>query len=187
MRISIKACYSLGVMVYLAKFMKISNRVIPLFIILFFPSYALAVCPVCSVAVAGGVGLSRWLGIDDSISGIWIGGLILSLVLWCLNYLKKKNINFPLRGPLLFSLFYFLTLLPLYLGKFIGSSCEKLWGVDKLFLGIVFGSLGFGFGVNLDYFLRKKNNGKVYFPFQKVVLPISLLIILSIVFYFLTR
>jgi len=24
-----------------------------------------AICPVCTVAVAGGVGLSRWLGIDD--------------------------------------------------------------------------------------------------------------------------
>jgi len=60
------------------------NILIFLFIVdLFLPSYALAVCPVCSIAVAGGVGLSRWLGIDDTISGIWIGGLIISLAIWC--------------------------------------------------------------------------------------------------------
>jgi hypothetical protein len=34
------------------------------------------VCPVCTIAVAGGVGLCRYLGIDDLISGSWIGALL---------------------------------------------------------------------------------------------------------------
>jgi hypothetical protein len=37
------------------------------------------VCPVCTIAVAGGVGLCRYLGIDDLISGAWIGALLFSL------------------------------------------------------------------------------------------------------------
>jgi len=151
------------------------------------PLYARAVCPVCAVATAGGLGLSRWLGIDDTISGVWIGGLLLSLTLWCLNWLKKKNINFLFRGPIIFLGFYLLALSPLYIGKFIGFSCNKLWGVDKLFLGIIFGSLGLGFGVNVDYFFRKKNSGRAFFPFQKVILPLSFLVVLSLIFYIITK
>ncbi len=31
-------------------------------------------CPVCSISIGVGVGLCRYLGIDDLISGVWIGG-----------------------------------------------------------------------------------------------------------------
>lgn len=147
------------------------------------PVASFAVCPVCSVAAAGGLGLSRWLGIDDTISGIWIGGFLLSLTFWCLNWLKKKNIDFPFRGFIIFLVFYLLTFLSLYIKKFIGFSCAKLWGVDKLLLGIILGSLGFGLGINTDYFLRKKNKGRAFFSFQKVVFPLSFLVILSLAFY----
>ena len=34
---------------------------------------AQAVCPVCIVAVGAGLGLSEYLGIDDTIAGVWIG------------------------------------------------------------------------------------------------------------------
>jgi len=46
---------------------------------LLFAKKALAVCPICTVAVATGIGFSRWLGIDDTITGLWIGGLTVSL------------------------------------------------------------------------------------------------------------
>lgn len=36
----------------------------------FMPLIAKAVCPVCIVAVASGVGLCRFLGIDDAITGL---------------------------------------------------------------------------------------------------------------------
>ena len=94
------------------------------------PLSVFAVCPVCSIAVAGGVGLSRWLGVDDVISGIWIGGLIVSLSLWALNWLEKRKINFPLANILVLVGFYLVTILPLYKMKIIGYSCNKLWGFD---------------------------------------------------------
>ncbi|HRZ29924.1 MAG TPA: hypothetical protein P5052_04275 [Candidatus Paceibacterota bacterium] len=34
------------------------------------PFTSQAVCPVCTVAIASGVGLCRYLGIDDLISGL---------------------------------------------------------------------------------------------------------------------
>jgi len=57
---------------------------------LFTAQKVLAVCPLCTVAVGAGVGLSRWLGIDDVITGLWIGGLIVSLIAWSENWLDKK-------------------------------------------------------------------------------------------------
>jgi len=164
------------------------NILIFLFIVdLFLPSYALAVCPVCSIAVAGGVGLSRWLGIDDTISGIWIGGLIISLAIWFLSWLNKKNIKFKFRSFLILILFYSITIFTFYQMKFIGHSCSQLWGYDKLLLGIIFGSLSFSSAVWLHSLLKKKNNNRVYFPFQKVVIPLVFLIITSITFYFITK
>lgn len=151
------------------------------------PFYALAVCPVCSVAVAGGIGLSRWLGVDDSISGIWTGGLIISLALWFLSWLDEKSIKFKFRSLLVLALFYFLTIFPLYQMKLIGYSCNKLWGHDKFIVGVFFGSLAFSVGVLIHNLLKKKNGNRVYFPFQKVVIPISFLICISIVFYFIIK
>jgi len=146
------------------------------------------ICPVCTIAVASGVELSRWLGVDDTISGIWIGGLVVSLSLWLILWLKKKNISFQGRSVLVFILFYGATLLTFYLMKMIGTeSCQKLWGYDKLLVGMVFGSLGFAAGHGLNLWLKKNNQGKVYFPFQKVVLPILFLVILSVIFYFVTK
>ncbi|HOM68532.1 MAG TPA: hypothetical protein PLA57_01965, partial [Candidatus Paceibacterota bacterium] len=55
---------------------------------------AIAVCPVCTLAVGAGLGLSRWLKIDDLVSGLWVGALIVSLTFWTDDFLKKKKINF---------------------------------------------------------------------------------------------
>ncbi len=69
----------------------------------------------------------------------------------------------------------------------MGRSLDKLWGVDKLLLGIIVGSVFFFIG-GLGYvWLKKHNNDRAYFPFQKVVMPVAPLIILSIIFYFITR
>jgi hypothetical protein len=34
--------------------------------------------------------------------------------------------------------------------------------------------------------LKKRNNGHAYFPFQKVVMPIAWLVLMSTIFYFIT-
>ena len=52
---------------------------------------AYAVCPVCALAVGAGLGLSRYLGIDDAVSGIWAGALVISISFWFVDWLRKKN------------------------------------------------------------------------------------------------
>lgn len=142
-----------------------------------------AVCPVCTVAVCAGVGLSRWLGVDDLISGVWVGGLILSVILWTLDWLNKKQIRFKFRSALVYILFYLLLLLPLYYKDIIGNPSNKFLGIDKLLFGIILGTIVFLFAVLSHNFLKKRNQGKSYFPFQKVVLPLAFLIITSLIIY----
>lgn len=148
---------------------------------------ALAVCPICTIAVGAGIGLSRWLGIDDTITGLWIGGLTVSMIVWTDNWLEKKNIRF--RGRILFNIlgYYALIIVPLYYSGLIGNPANAVGlGLDKLFLGISAGSLGFWFGASWYFQLKERNGGRAYFPFQKVLMPIAPLLVLSVIFYFLT-
>ncbi|MEI6627162.1 MAG: hypothetical protein WCL61_01065 [bacterium] len=148
---------------------------------------ALAVCPVCTIAVAGGVGLSRYLGIDDTIAGVWIGGLTVSMIMWTIDWLKAKKWNFKFYIPVTYLAYFAMIVVPLVWSDIIGHPLNKIWGVDKLLLGIILGSVAFYEFGSWYLVLKAKNGGKAYFPFQKVVMPIAPLIILSIIFYFITR
>lgn len=148
----------------------------------------LAVCPICTIAVGAGVGLSRYLGIDDAITGIWIGGLTVSMIAWTESWLDKKNINFKGRIYANIAGYYALIIIPLYYSGIIGNPLNILCacGLDKLLFGIIAGSVAFWFGASWYFYLKEKNNGHSYFPFQKVLMPISALVLLSLIFYFLT-
>jgi hypothetical protein len=143
-----------------------------------------AVCPICTVAVIGGVGLSQYLGIDDTITGLWIGGLAVSLIFWTVDWLNQKKIHFFSRNLLIVLGYYAMIVLPLWFSGILNHPLNKIWGFDKLLLGMFFGSLGFLLGAALYPVLKKANNGKPHFPFEKVVLPIIPLVILSLIFYF---
>ena len=152
------------------------------FITLSLPFSVFAFCPVCTVAVASGVGLCRYLGIDDLISGTWIGGFLISLVIWTINELDKRQIKFFGRKPLIFIFWYGIAILPFYWLGILGHPQNKFLGIDKLIFGIFSGSIGLLMGYFLDFCLRKRNQGKVYFKFQKVVIPLFILVLLSLIF-----
>jgi len=152
-----------------------------------FTQKASAVCPLCTITVGVGLGLSRWLGIDDTITGLWLGGFFLSTIMWAETWLDKKNIKF--KGRMLLNIIgsYSLIIIPLYYSGIMGHPFNTLYGIDKLLLGIIVGSLFFWFGASWYSYLKKKNNGHAHFHFQKIAMPVSPLIILSFVFYFLTK
>jgi len=155
--------------------------------ILLFAKTALAVCPVCTLAVGAGVGFSRWLGIDDVITGIWIGALIVSISIWTINWMNKKGYNFRGRKILIISGYYLAIIIPLYWKGIMGHYFNRILGLDKLLFGIIIGSLVF-LGSTLWYEkLKKKNNDKPYFSYQKVAMPVGFLAIFSIIFYFITK
>lgn len=156
-------------------------------VVLFSAKSALAVCPVCTVAIGAGVGLSRWLGIDDTIAGLWIGGLTVSMIMWTINWMNGKNIHFKFRKIIVIAGYYLIIVVPLFWTGIMGHELNKVWGIDKLLIGIIIGSLVF-LGSALWYQKIKKENGdKAYFPFQKVAMPVGFLAIFSAIFYFLTK
>jgi len=151
--------------------------------LLLVPKLIFAVCPVCTIVVVGGVGLCRYLGIDDLISGVWIGGLIMSLIIWTIDWLNRKKIRFLFRKILVLSFFYSIVIFPLYWLGIIGHPENKFLSIDKLLFGIGTGSSVFVLSVLFHNFLKKKNQGKSFSPFQKVLIPILFLIILSLIFW----
>jgi hypothetical protein len=151
---------------------------------------ALAICPICTIAVGAGVGVSRWLGIDDTITGLWVGGLIVSLIGWTINWLRGKNIKFKLQTPLIIIGYYLLTVVPLYFSGIIGNPNSNLlcwcgFYLDKLLLGIIVGSSAFYFAASWYELLKARNNGRAYFPYQKIAMPVGILVLLSLTFYLL--
>jgi len=140
-----------------------------------------AVCPVCTFAVGGGVLLSRYLGVDDLIIGVWVGGLLISLGLWMASYIKKKF--FQGQEWLAVVILWVSTYFGFKKVGFIGHPTCKIHGHDKMLSGMIFGTLAFIFGFGLDYLLRKLNKkepGKALFPYQKVVAPLIFLILATI-------
>lgn len=144
-------------------------------------------CPVCTVTVVAGLGLSRLLGIDDAIVSIWIGAFILSFSFVTVNWIEKKwpKLRSIYNIWVTALLMYLLSLVPLKLNGSIGLPLNKLWGMDKILLGMVTGSLVFLFGIWADKKGRKVK-GKQFFPYQKVVFPVICLILASIVMFIIT-
>jgi len=142
-----------------------------------------AVCPVCVVAVGAGLGLSRFFGVDDTISSMWIGALLASLSIWTIIWLVKKGWGFKYQKIVIPGAYYLFTLFPLWYYDIMGHPLNTIFGIDKILFGSIFGTAVFLASVWFHNYLKKKNNGKSYFPYQKVVLPVVILLIFSIILW----
>ncbi len=140
-----------------------------------------AVCPVCVVAVGSGLALAEALGVDDLLAALWIGALVTSSSFWIAD--KFKLVKLPYPEISWSCIFYLLTIGALYIDNQLGNPYCRIWGVDKIWLGVTLGTIFFWVGVVADRLIRKTNNGKVYFPFQKVVLPLFLIALPSLILY----
>jgi hypothetical protein len=146
-------------------------------------------CGVCTAAALAGVGLSRWLKIDDTISGLWIGAMLISLSVWTAKWLREKfpKINF-LGLPFVVGLIYYaFVIIPFYQKGIIGHPKNVLFEIDKFLLGLIVGSIFFYLGGELYKVIKAKNGGHAQFPFQKVVIPVAVLAVLSGIFYLITK
>lgn len=148
---------------------------------------AAPVCPVCTIAIASGLGLSRVFGVSDTVIGVWVGAILWVLIQYTMNWIDKKTWNF--RGShILITLIYFAMLTPLYLGvePSIVFNSQTLLGIDSFLLSVIAGAAGF-YASGRWYLFMKNKNGKPHFPFERVVLPVTSVLIISLAFYLLTR
>lgn len=147
---------------------------------------AQAVCPVCTVAVGAGLEGMRLLGVDDVITGIWAGGLSLSLFFWTAGWLKKHNVKSAFWQIIVPFVFYYGLLALVYALPSVQFGVNTLWGIDKFLLGIVVGTIAFYLGARWYVKIKRENGGHAKFAFQKVVVPLSFLIIATVVFWLIT-
>lgn len=151
-----------------------------------FMSVAEAVCPVCTIAIGAGLEGMRMLGVKDILTGIWAGGLTVSLIGWTANYMHKHNVKNPL-WYILNILVYVSLLASVYFvpvgHPFVEWWENCMWGTDQFLLGILVGAVTFIL-MELWYMRIKKNNGgHALFPFQKVVMPFIGLLVMTGVFW----
>ena len=146
-----------------------------------------AVCPVCIIAVGAGVGILRAYGVDDLISGLWVGALLLSISLWTIDYMQRKKWTFKFFKPIVHILYFVLTILFLYLYKIVGHPDNSLFGMDKLVMGTAIGVVIMILAVMSDVALRKQNDGRVVVYYQKVLIPLAYLISASLAMFFIIR
>jgi hypothetical protein len=154
---------------------------------LFVAKKTFAMCPVCTIAVGSTLVLLEKWGVDNTVSGLWIGGLLISTSFWTINFLKKKKWDFKGMVPLVILFYYISTIMPLYYYDLIGLPSKMIWGLDKVLVGVILGTIFFMLGHIVYTKIKAANNGRAWFPFQKVVMPILPLAILSVIFYFITK
>jgi len=150
-----------------------------LFALFILPQTASANCPVCILTVGGGLFLAEKLGIDNLLVSIWLSGLNTAIAFWLASKVKNKYLN----NPFLWSVgFYMMTIIYLVFSKQIGGPKNIFMGIDKTLFGMTVGIIVFLISYLIDQLIRHKNNNKVLFPYQKVIIPFVLLLIATIGF-----
>lgn len=173
------------------------NVLIPLGIlsmVLLFPSSTFAfvplICDLCTIGVIAGLSISRYLGVDDSVVGVWIGACLVALIGGTVAYMEKKNIRYPFRNTSIAAMFVAFTGISFYYAGVIGVYRNTFFRstsifLDKILISSIVGALVLVASASLYQWMKRRHGG-AYFPFQKVVMPIASLIAASAVFYFIT-
>jgi len=147
----------------------------------FMPAALYAVCPLCTVFVGVGLEGMRLLGINDFITGIWAGGLMLSVIFWTAGYMKRKGVQNGYWYLLMIAIYYAMLAAIWWLPD-VHFGAETLWGIDNLLFGIIVGTVAFYIGARWHMTIKRKNGGKSWFKFQKVIWPLGALAIATLLF-----
>ena len=145
-----------------------------------YSSLAHAHCPLCTAAVGGGIVITRFYGLDDMVVGLWVGAFIVSTALWFAKTLKKEYI--PLQKALITLSVFVLTTISFYYAGLLGDLRYRIFGIDKLLLGMVIGSI-------ITYIMPavsgkiKSLKGQALFPFQTIVMTLASLMLASLIIW----
>ena len=144
-----------------------------------------AQCPVCIVTVGGGLFIAKKLGLDSLLTALWISGLNVAISFWFVSFIKKPKL---LKNPFLWTVIMLAsTYIYLVSTKQMYHKNDTFLHVDKVLVGLLVGTLVWLLGIGMDKLMRKYNNGKVLFFYQKVIVPLTLLIVASGIFGLLVK
>lgn len=150
-----------------------------------FPPVALAHCPLCVAGAAAGITLSRYIGVDDSITGLWMAAFLGAISFWSYSALvrKIKKPDWIILKPALYLAVFASTLWSFYRFNLV-VTMEKMYGLDKLTFGIIAGGVAF-YLTDFVNDLIIKIHGKSLFPYQRIVFSLGVILALSVIDYIL--
>ncbi|MEK6854709.1 MAG: hypothetical protein AABX73_00630 [Nanoarchaeota archaeon] len=146
----------------------------------------MAHCPLCTAATVAGVGITRSLGWDDSIVGVFVGAMIVSSALWLNNILKKRNIggNAFLRAGSITLSTLVLTILGFYYAGILGpANTYRIFGMEKIIFGAISGAIVSFAAFFASNEIKRRNEGRVLFNYQTMVLTFGALIFNALIFW----
>ncbi len=155
----------------------------------FLPGYALAHCPLCTIGAGAVATGAMFLGIANSVIGVFMGAFAVALGLWISKYVNYK---WRYKDELLAVVSWVLTVMPLqpmfksytsiyimWFGEY-GSVFNRTYIIEKFIIGSIVGA----FIVYLSPYISKKITmirGKTV-SFQGMIITFTLLILVGIIF-----
>ena len=138
-------------------------------------------CAVCTVAIGASLEVARRYGLDDAVIGVWAGAMLALLGYWLILWFEKKNWTFVGRDLILMavsvgSIGFMYVDMP-YVPRVIG-----IFYLDPLLFSTILGALTFIYVSKFYQWMKQRNGGHAHFPFEKVVLPVAALALLSAYF-----
>lgn len=142
-------------------------------------AFANPACVVCTVAIGASLEIARRMGISDEVVGLWAGAFWALVGYWAIFWFDKKKIFFKGRDIFLMALSVSMAG-AVYFKQMTWSS--DLFGVlDSFFAACLGGAAIFILSEKGYDYLKMKNNGHAHFPFEKVVLPVAILFLFSVI------
>ncbi len=145
-----------------------------------FPAPVSAHCPLCVAGAVAGVSVTRWIGVDDSITGVWIAALLGAMSFWFSSWLypkishKFKSETLLFLKPFVYLIVFASTIWSFYRFNLV-IRMSQIFGLDKLTFGMLTGGILF--------YLADLIKIKHYFNYQRIVISLGSMIILSLAIY----
>jgi hypothetical protein len=153
----------------------------------------MAHCPLCTLGAGAAAMGAKSLGMDSTIIGLFIGAFGVSTGLWLGKKIKKEYFKFQLWAIAIAS--FLLTVIPMMkiggdmdvivipmrLFGDIGTMFNKVYWINKILFGSIFGGLMVGIAPYLSSKMTELRKGK-FIPFQGVALTLVTLGIIAVIF-----
>ncbi|HBP26705.1 MAG TPA: hypothetical protein DD611_01835 [Alphaproteobacteria bacterium] len=143
-------------------------------------AFANPACPVCTVAIGASLEVARHIGVPDSVVGLWAGAMLALLGYWTIKFFDMRGWNWWGRNFMLMVLSVS-TIGFAYLGtvKYNPVWICGMFRADPVLFGTLCGAAIFIVTEKLYDFMKVRNGGHAHFPFEKVVLPVIALALVS--------
>lgn len=145
-------------------------------------------CPVCMVTIGTSLWVAEKLGLDKCVIGVWSGALLAIVGYFLIRWFNKKNWRFPARDAVLMVLSVG-SISMMYLPQMPGGLIYDpiiigFLYIDSFLLSNIIGAVVFILGVHFYEWMKAKNGGHAHFPFEKVVVPVAMIALVSLLFYY---